>query len=68
VLEVFVDGASLMTQMTGQGPIELGREATDKFFTRGIEATLEFNRSGSGAVEAVTLRQNGREIRAARLP
>lgn len=68
VLRVFVDGDRLMTQMTGQGSIELGREGTDKFFARGVEAALEFNRNAGKAIEAVTLRQNGHEIRAPRMP
>ncbi|HEY2628023.1 MAG TPA: serine hydrolase [Usitatibacter sp.] len=68
VLEVFVDGDRLMTQMTGQHPVEIAREGTDKFFTRGIEATLQFERDAKGAIVAVTLQQNGREVRAPRLP
>jgi serine-type D-Ala-D-Ala carboxypeptidase/endopeptidase len=68
VLNVFVDKDLLMTRMTGQPAIEIVREGTDKFYARGVEATLEFNREASGRVVAVTLRQGGREIRAARLP
>jgi D-alanyl-D-alanine-carboxypeptidase/D-alanyl-D-alanine-endopeptidase len=68
ILDVYVDGERLMTRMTGQGPIELGREGADKFFTRGVEATLEFHRGADKAVEAVTIHQNGRDARAPRMP
>lgn len=68
VLDVFVDGDRLMTRMTGQSAIEIAREGIDKFFARGVEATLEFNRDAKGTVVAVTLRQAGHEFRAARLP
>lgn len=68
ILEVFVDGERLVTRMTGQGPIELGREGPDAFFTRGVDATLEFHRNADRAVDAVTIRQNGRDSRAPRMP
>ncbi|MGZ5035819.1 MAG: serine hydrolase domain-containing protein [Usitatibacter sp.] len=68
VLEVFVDGERLMTRMTGQGPIEIAREGTDRFFTRGIEAQLVFHRDAKQAVDSVTILQNGREVPGARLP
>jgi D-alanyl-D-alanine-carboxypeptidase/D-alanyl-D-alanine-endopeptidase len=68
ILDVFVDGERLMTRMTGQGPIELGREGSDTFFTRGVDATLEFHRNADKAIEAVTIRQNGRATRAPRMP
>jgi serine-type D-Ala-D-Ala carboxypeptidase/endopeptidase len=68
ILDVYVDGERLMTRMTGQVPIELGREGPDTFFTRGVDASLEFHRNADKAIEAVTIHQNGRDTRAPRMP
>ncbi len=68
VLDVYVDGERLMTRATGQGAIEIAREGTDAFFTRGMDARLEFHRNADGAIEAVTIHQNGYASPAPRLP
>jgi len=67
-LEVFVEGERLMTRATGQHAIEIAREGTDTFFTRGVDAQLVFKRKGDGTVDSVTLHQNGREMPAPRVP
>jgi CubicO group peptidase (beta-lactamase class C family) len=61
---VRVEGAKLITQATGQGPLELHAEKPDHFFLKEVDAQLTFMRDASGKIDAVTLRQGGREIRA----
>lgn len=67
-LEVFVEGERLLTRMTGQTEVEIANEGRDLFFTRGIEATLEFSHGADGKVDAVTIHQNGFDVRGARVP
>ena len=68
VLDVFVDGGRMMARMSGQPAIEIAPEGSDRFFTIGVDASLEFKRNAASAVDAVVLRQSGIEIRAQRLP
>ncbi len=69
-LEVYVEGERLLTRMTGpgQGVIEIAREGPDRFFTRGVDATLDFARGADGKVDAVTIHQNGFDVRGPRTP
>ena len=56
-----VDGG-LVAQATGQQPLALSPEAEDAFFLRMVDARITFARDASGAVESLTLHQNGREM------
>jgi CubicO group peptidase (beta-lactamase class C family) len=56
-----VDGG-LTAQATGQQQLGLSAEAEDAFFLRLVDARITFTRDASGAVESLTLHQNGREI------
>ncbi|HET9650979.1 MAG TPA: DUF3471 domain-containing protein, partial [Usitatibacter sp.] len=64
----FRKGAALMTQATGQAAVEVFAEAKDRLFLRAADAQLEFHRDTGGGVKGFTLRQNGRQVEAARVP
>lgn len=68
VLEVRREGDKAITQATGQGPIEIFSEGPDRFFTKVIDAQLVFQRGADGQVNAVVLKQGGRDIPGRRLP
>ncbi|MBK8324410.1 MAG: serine hydrolase [Betaproteobacteria bacterium] len=68
VLAVRREGGRLVTQATGQGPIEVFAEAKDRLFARAIDAQLVFRRGADGRVDAFTLVQGGRESLARKLP
>ena len=61
-----VSGAGMTTQMEGQGVLPIYAESADKLFLRKVDAQLALNRDAAGKVEAVTLLQGGRDMRAAR--
>ncbi len=68
VLALTRDGSRIVTQATGQGPIEVFAEAKDRLFARAMDAQLVIRRDASGKVEGLTLVQGGREMAAKRLP
>ncbi|MCW3847212.1 serine hydrolase [Sphingomonas sp. LB-2] len=63
---VRVEGGRLIVQATGQGPLLLHAEKPDHFFLKEVDAQLVFRRDASGAIDAVTLFQNGRQTLAKR--
>jgi CubicO group peptidase (beta-lactamase class C family) len=67
-IRVFAQGEKLIAQATGQGPLELGREGPDAFFTRGVAARIVFRRDAAGKVDGLTLHQGGRETFGKRVP
>jgi len=68
VLAVTREGGRLITQATGQGPIEVFAEAKDRLFARAIDAQLVIRRGADGKVDGLSLLQGGREALAKRLP
>lgn len=68
ILTVTREGDRLMTQATGQQKIEVYSESETKFFLKVVDAQLTFARDDTGKVTHVTLHQNGRDTKAARLP
>jgi serine-type D-Ala-D-Ala carboxypeptidase/endopeptidase len=58
----------LRVEATGQGANPAFASKLDEFFFSVVDAQLMFTRDSSGRVNAVTLRQNGRDQRAERLP
>ena len=56
-LTVTLDGAQLKAQLTGQPTFPIFAETETLFFYKVVDATLEFQRDGSGAVTGVRLRQ-----------
>ncbi|MDB5471475.1 MAG: Serine-type D-Ala-D-Ala carboxypeptidase [Caulobacter sp.] len=60
-MTVFVDGAALKAQLTGQDPVNLRAASAVKFDIVEVEASLEFA-AGDGPPDQVTLTQGGRQI------
>ncbi len=60
-IEISVAGNQLMSQLTGQPKAPLFAEATDDFFFKVADAQITFNRDHAGAVESLTIHQNGQD-------
>jgi CubicO group peptidase (beta-lactamase class C family) len=65
-MRITVVGNQLQSQLGGQPVVPLFAESETKFFPRVVEAEIEFELDASGKATALTLRQNGREMRAPR--
>lgn len=66
-MKVFLDGATLKTQLTGQPDFELFAESETVFFLTVVDATLSFA-PASGPATGVTLHQTGQVIEFKRTP
>jgi len=66
ILRVTREGDRLMTQATGQQPIEIFPASETEFFPKVLEATITFVKGPDGTVDRLVLNQNGREITAKR--
>ena len=62
VLEVTHEGDRLFAQATGQPRFEVFPSAEDEFYLTVVDAQITFNRSDAGAVESLTLHQNGQHM------
>ncbi len=58
----------LRARLTGQGFLPIFHAGNDRFFARAVAAEFQFSRDEAGAVTALTLHQNGREVPAKRDP
>jgi serine-type D-Ala-D-Ala carboxypeptidase/endopeptidase len=67
-IEVFVEGARLMSQATGQPKFEIVREGPDVYFPYVVQARLRFSRGAAGQVDGLVLEQGGRETKGKRGP
>lgn len=67
-LTVLRVGDGLRVRLTGQTFLAIRPEAADLFFLEAVDAKLRFSRDAAGAIDAVTLLQNGLEQRATRSP
>lgn len=61
--KVFVWNDKLLVQGTAQPPIELTPIAKDVFVSEAVGVEITFERDASGAVIALTLKQNGQSLR-----
>lgn len=68
MLDVTLASGHLEAQLTGQAALPIFASAKDKFFYRVVKAQLDFERDAGARVVAVVLHQNGRDMRAPRLP
>jgi CubicO group peptidase (beta-lactamase class C family) len=59
-------GAQLRAQLTGQPAFKIYPEAENRFYYRVVDAQLTFERDKAGKVTALTLHQNGRDLKAPR--
>jgi CubicO group peptidase (beta-lactamase class C family) len=67
VFDVAVKDGKLFVQLTSQPSIEVYASAKDKFFSKLVDAQLDFERDATGKVVALILRQGGRDMRSPRL-
>ena len=63
---VTLEGDQLISQATGQGKIPLFAETETKFFTKVMDAQIEFLKDDKGAVTHLMLYQGAAEIKAPR--
>jgi len=67
VFTIAMDGNRLQAQLTGQPAIEIFPESENKYFYKVVDAQITFESDGKGPATALTLHQNGQNIRAARI-
>jgi hypothetical protein len=60
-LTITVEGDHLETQLTGQPENPMFAETPTFFFSKIVDAQLEFGKDASGKVTQVTMHQNGRD-------
>ena len=60
------DGTHLDAQLTGQPALPVYADKPDHFFYKVVDAQLDFERDAAGKVTALTLHQNGRDLKAPR--
>jgi hypothetical protein len=65
-LTITLEDGALISRAEGQPDVPLYAEAKDKFFTRTIDAQIEFERGDDGKVAALVLRQGTNAARAGR--
>ena len=65
-LVITMEGEQLVSQATGQGKIPLFAESETKFFTKVMDAEIEFLKDDKGAVTHLMLHQGPEEIKAPR--
>jgi CubicO group peptidase (beta-lactamase class C family) len=68
VFTATVEDGQLMMQLTGQPAFPVLASAKDHFFFTVADAKVDFERDANGAVIALVLHQNGRDLRAPRVP
>ncbi|HEV3073676.1 MAG TPA: serine hydrolase [Thermoanaerobaculia bacterium] len=61
-------GDGLVARLTGQPFFVIFPSAKDEFFYKVVDAQLSFHRNAAGAVDLLTLHQNGRDLPAKRDP
>ncbi|HEY3784830.1 MAG TPA: M56 family metallopeptidase [Steroidobacteraceae bacterium] len=64
---VFRQGDRYLTQLTGQGPVEVFPESPSKFFATVVAAQISFETGPGGTVTGLVLHQNGYRQRAAKV-
>jgi uncharacterized protein YneR len=65
-LTITLEDGQLISQATGQSKIPIYAEAEDKFFTREMNAQLEFVKGQNGRIIGMVLHQGGRDMKAPR--
>jgi hypothetical protein len=63
-LTVRHEGDRLTVQGTGQGADRVFAYEPDKFFSKVVEAQIEFTRGADGKIDGLILHQNGRDMKA----
>jgi D-alanyl-D-alanine-carboxypeptidase/D-alanyl-D-alanine-endopeptidase len=68
VLDVVLKSGYLEAQLTGQPAFPIFASTRDQFFYKAVDAQLDFERDAGEKVVGVVLHQNGRDMRAPRMP
>ena len=68
ILAVRRDGDHLITQATGQGPVEIFPEGVHDFFAKVVDAQITFSTDSHGRATELILHQNGEDHHAPRIP
>jgi serine-type D-Ala-D-Ala carboxypeptidase/endopeptidase len=68
LLDVVLKSDHLEAQLSGQPAFPIFASAKDEFFYKVVEAQLHFERDAIDKIVAVILHQNGRDMRAPRMP
>jgi D-alanyl-D-alanine-carboxypeptidase/D-alanyl-D-alanine-endopeptidase len=63
---VLDEAGRLRARLSGQGFLPLFHAGQDRFFARAVAAEFQFHRDPAGAINALTLHQNGNEVPAQR--
>jgi CubicO group peptidase (beta-lactamase class C family) len=66
-ITIFLDSNQLKAQATGQSAFDLFAEKEDFFFTRVVDAQIEFIKDDTGKVSEMILYQNGSKLRAKKI-
>ena len=64
MITITAKGSQLFAQATGQPQFELFAESKTKFFLKVVKASVDFHRNDNGEVNALTLHQGGRSMKA----
>jgi serine-type D-Ala-D-Ala carboxypeptidase/endopeptidase len=67
IFTITLEGSHLQAQLTGQQAIEIFPESEKQFFYKVVDAQITFESDGKGLATALTLHQNSRDMRAARI-
>jgi len=67
ILTISRDGDRYFSQASGQGRIDIYAESDTKFFVKGMQAELTFQKDAEGKATAVVLKQHGREMPAKKI-
>lgn len=67
VMKVTREGNCLVTQLTGQGKVEIFAEREDEFFSKMVDAQITFETDAQGRVTGLVLHQGGADRPAARI-
>jgi CubicO group peptidase (beta-lactamase class C family) len=59
---ISVDGGRVFSKLDDQDSVEIFPSAKDRFFLKEVNASITFSRDTSGAVNALTLRQDGQNL------
>ena len=67
IFTITLEGNRLQAMLTGQPSIEIFPESENEFFYKVVNAQITFESDGKGPATALTLHQNGQNMRAARI-
>jgi len=67
ILDLSTTGGRLFARLTGQRQLEIYPESEYRYFFKAVDAALTFEKDPAGNIDAVTLHQDGSNIKAWRL-